>query len=82
MRKPERIPLYNPLKKTFSIEWVNEKDEKVILTIPPREIAYFNPAEARYVRKHLADEVYNSRPKIPNSELQYQEIYNEIDVKL
>jgi hypothetical protein len=84
MEKPNNdlVPLFNPLKDDFSYEWLNDDNDKIVLSIPGREIAYFDKPRAEFLAKHLADAVYNERGGSSNSEEDYREIYKEIYVKL
>jgi hypothetical protein len=76
-------PLYNPLSNLFQAKWKNELNQPLTLEIKAGEIKWFPKGQYEFMRKHLADAVYNSRDAISNSELQYEGIYKEIsDLKL
>lgn len=49
--------IYNPLKEDFRCRHA----EYGVMEIPSREIAYFDPKIAPFIKKKLYDEIINSR---------------------
>ncbi|OGU80426.1 MAG: hypothetical protein A2W11_00735 [Ignavibacteria bacterium RBG_16_35_7] len=73
--------MFNPLLKEFNYVWLNVKNNPVVLKMPPAQITYFPKFQADFMRKHLADEMYNSgQYSNTNTELAYKEIYKLINI--
>lgn len=81
MTKP--IPLYNPTKDNFSTTYdINGDGNPVAYTIASEEIAYFEPAIAEHMKKHLANKLVNEMSEKTNYIDNYKEALNRIEVDL
>ena len=52
--------VYNPLSSDFSCNYDDGNGVKKY-TVPSRDIAYFIPATAKHIKKHLYDEILEDR---------------------
>ena len=78
----KQTPLFNPLLKQFECDYILDDGTVQVLEMPAGQITYFPKFKADYMKKHLADEVYNTGTfNSTNSEKIYQEIYDIIEVK-
>lgn len=83
MDSNKKVPLFNPLKKDFEYEWLDSNNTPHILSIPAREIAYFDHIHVDFMVKHLSDAVYNEREHHKsNASMEYEEIIKEIRVNV
>ena len=55
------IGLYNPLSHDFICSYDAYGKGPQEYKVPSREIAYFTPEVARHVKKHLYDDIVNTR---------------------
>lgn len=53
------LPLYNPLIEEFKFDYTEDDNSIVNLSMAPGEITYFPTHKARFMAKHLADEMVN-----------------------
>ena len=74
--------LFNILDGDFTATWLDDDNNPHELTIPSQEIKYFNKPQYLFMRKHLADAVFNTRNGVKNSAAEYKKILEEIMVAL
>ena len=55
------VGLFNPLSKEFNFEWKDDENQVHTLSLPPVDITYFTPPQARFLLKHLTDAVMAER---------------------
>ena len=53
--------LFNPLMTDFSVEWFDDDNKSHILKMRSMEFTKFEDYQSEFVKKHLADEIYNVR---------------------
>lgn len=59
--EPKRVPqtpLYNPLRDDFTCELRDENNVQHTITMPSRQISYFDEPMAKVLKKRLADYIY------------------------
>lgn len=71
-------PLYNPLKRDFSIVWLDDENKPHTLTIKSWEIAYFPPYQTMYMANAIADELMNNLKSRTNAIDDRKEIMSKI----
>jgi len=78
-----KIPLFNPLSRQFSREWLDDNNQSHTLVMEPIAITYFTPPQARFIVKHLTDAVMASRSLNDiNNVAERKEIIEQIKVKI
>lgn len=56
------IGVFNPLSTDFSVNYdLGDGNGPQAYTVPSREIAYFSPAVAKHIKKHLFNAIVNAR---------------------
>jgi hypothetical protein len=53
--------VFNPTSSDFFCKFDADGKGPVVYTVPSRDIAYFTPAVARHIKKHLFDAIVNDR---------------------
>ena len=72
--------LYNPLKKDFTYEILDDDNNPRSLLMKSHEITYFDDFEGNFMEKHLIDEIKNQRGIGLISEEELNDIKKEINV--
>jgi hypothetical protein len=74
------VRLYNPLLRVFKYKWKDDGNIEHELVMNPG-FTTFPEYQANFMKKHLADEIYNTSGKYPkkNSFDDYYEIYKTIE---
>lgn len=79
--------LFNPLMSDFECEWFDDDNKSHILKINGMDFATFEDGQAEFMKKHLADEIYNQRGSLQTEKgmLNYDDqrklILREIEVE-
>ena len=60
MNQPNEVGCFNPLSHDFSCNYDDGQGVKSY-TVRSREPAYFSPAVAKHIKKHLYDAIINYR---------------------
>jgi len=83
MSQSNEVGVYNPLQADFSCNY-NDGQGVANYVVPSREIAYFHPAVARHIKKHLYDAIVNDRDlngiKLNANPKEKQKILDEMEV--
>jgi len=86
MKSPEElkkdIAIFNPLSHDFTCEWLDDNNKPHNLTIKSIDIGYFPPHQARFMANRLTYQIMAERGYDKNTEIQRNEIMNEILVKI
>lgn len=81
--KNERIPLYNPTDKDFSVKMAQPDGRQKKFTIKKDKIEYFEPVVAEHIKKHLANKMLNDNwPADKNVEVALEKINKQIEVPI
>lgn len=82
-KKIDKMAVYNPLDTDFITAYdVEGNGEPQTFVVPAHEIAYFNTLVGNYVKKHLTDEVLNTRGVATNVDDARLEVMKEISAEV
>lgn len=76
---PQRKPLFNPLSSDLRVEFKDDDNVETILVMPALEISYFEGYQYDFMKKHMAETIYNERGQRHNHTLDIEEINKEIE---
>lgn len=73
-------PLFNPLSKDLVVLFRGDDNMEVPLTMKAMEISYFAGYQYEFMKKHMADAIYDERGQKTNHDDDIAVIKREVDL--